>query len=145
MNVLDNGGRYWLNFCTVRSFFRTLLALVALLLLLPVMMAGASYRMPAGACASHSCCAHHLSCPHASQGVEVQDGCARHEHGHHHHARLLLMREDARRVDYHAVAIVPDDCTSPPMPQFVLHNQAGQEVGVELPPLYGGYLSPQRC
>lgn len=122
-----------------------MLLVVAMLLLLPVMMAGASYGLPGAGCSARSCCSLHHCCAHELQGLQPHGKCAEHDHRHHDRERMQLMRDDVRRADFNAPLAVEEPiewragqfhaCAA----RFVVNAPVG------LPPLYGGYLRPLRC
>lgn len=122
-----------------------MLLAVALLLLLPVMMAGATYGLPGAGCVSHSCCALHHCCAHELQSCLEQGKCAEHDHRHHYHERLQLMREDARRADCAAPAVVEkgDEWSHGWSVESVSPTPIPEPGGALA--LYGGYLRPLRC
>ena len=122
-----------------------MLLVVAMLLLLPVMMAGASYGLPGAGCVTRSCCALHHCCAYERQGGLEHGKCAEHEHRHHYHERLQLMRENARHADCSAPALADDSeqWSSGVLPEPGIELAVVEPVG--LPPLYGGYMCPQRC
>lgn len=128
----------------MRTVTRMLLV-VAMFMLLPVMMSGALYGLPGADCVAHSCCGLHHCCAHETQTMHEQGRCAEHDHRHHQHERMQLMREDARRAEAPApAAVVESTChATHELPHWVVPG-ASSETG-NLPPLYGGYLRPRRC
>lgn len=143
-NRLDNALLLWLNSGVVRTLSRMLLV-VAMLLLLPVMMAGASYGLPGAGCVTYSCCTLHHCCAHERQGGLEHGKCAEHEHRHHYHERMQLMRENAHRSDISApVAVVESEGWSI-APVIIRVVTRVVHEPLELPLLYGGYLRPLRC
>lgn len=143
-NLLDIFMYLWLNDRVVRTLSRMLLVVV-ILLLLPVMMAGASYGLPGAGCAFPSCCALHHCCAHELQGGLEHGKCAEHEHRHHYQERMQLMRENARRADFNAPLAVVEPAEWTASPVNVRHVPYERISPVGLPPLYSGYLRPQRC
>lgn len=122
-----------------------MLLVVAMLLLLPVMIAGATYGLPGVRGVTPSCCALHHCCAHELQGCLEHGKCAEHEHRHHFHERMLLMRENARRADISAPMVEAEPVEWSARPVAVRCAPRSIETPPGLRPLYGGYMRPQRC
>lgn len=119
--------------------------LVVVLLLLPVLMTGASLEVPGAGCSVQNCCVLANCHGHA----EEIDAIGQHADGHHHHShrheRILLLNDAGQRTDCRQVAIpaagVPrlaDVCLSRTTPVVLRPLVTG-------PPPYGGYALPLRC
>ena len=144
LNVLDNFKHVWLNVRVVRTLSRMLLV-VAMLLLLPVMMAGATYGLPGAGGVSCSCCALHHCCGHEWQAGPEHDKCVEHGHRYHYHERMQLMRENARRADISAPVVVEESASRGTPSVLVRCAPRGITSVQGLPRMYGGYLRPHRC
>ena len=122
-----------------------MLLVVAMLLLLPVMMAGATYGLPGTGGVSCSRCALHHCCGHEWQANPEHDKCVEHGHRYHYHERMQLMRENARRADISAPVVVEEPADRGTSPALLRCEPRGIMPVQGLPRMYGGYLRPHRC
>lgn len=122
-----------------------MLLVVAMLMLLSVMMTGASYGLPGTVCVADSSSALHHCCAHELQGWLDHGECAEHERRHHCRERMLLMRADARRSDICAPVAVVESGAWCIAPVIIREFSRVVHEPLDLPPLYGGYLHPRRC
>lgn len=130
----------------MRGVMRTIsrVIMVVVFLLLPVFMTGASLEVPGADCCAHNCCMVAQCAGHAGAD-ELPEGWSAHHHERHAHDRILLLRDaglrDARTVVPQlpvvqvAVGTIEVQGDERPLPEPIVTG----------PPLYGGFLLPQRC
>ena len=116
--------------------------LVVVLLLLPVIMTGASLELPGAGCHAGNCCV--VAACHAH---EVEDAPAVHDHHHHRHAheRIQLLRDAGLRDSSPSVAAFDALPASPSLRFTSLEQAHCSPYLLAAPPPYRGYLIPQRC
>lgn len=120
------------------------IVMVAVFLLLPVFVTGASLEVPGVDCCPHHCCMSAQYAGHAGAD-ELPEGWSDHHHERHAHDCILLLRDaglrDARTVAPRSSVVQ--------MPMVAVVEQGDEspltEPAVMRPPLYGGFLLPQRC
>lgn len=134
-------GGNWLNGAAVKSMSRIMLVVV--LLLLPVIVTGASLEVPGVRCSVQNCCAMAHCGEHEELGAAHD--CLLHGHHHHHHERIQLLFDAGGKAPVAVVAGVV--CEPPPFAfcsAFAWGNMPAVEAWLH-PPLYPGYMHPQRC
>lgn len=119
--------------------------LVVVLLLLPVLMTGASLEVPGARCNVQNCCllAHCHGCGEAA--AEDAQGVHGHHHHPHRHYKMLLLNDAGQRMNHELVSVpvvpVPaSHCSGLEAPRLVCALL--QYTG---PPPYGGHVAPLRC
>ena len=119
--------------------------LVVVLLLLPVLMTGASLEVPGAGCSVQNCCVLANCHGHAEEIDAAGQQADGHHHHTHRHERILLLNDAGQRADCRQVAIpaagVPrlaGVCQSRTTPVVLRPLVTG-------PPPYGGYEVPLRC
>ena len=117
--------------------------LVVVLLLLPVIMTGASLELPGAGCHAGNCCV--VAACHAH---EAEDEPAAHDHHHHRHAheRILLLSDAGMRDAAPTVAAFASLAEKAVMHcKFLEMAERCSLPLLAAPPPYRGYLIPQRC
>lgn len=132
-----------LNVSAVRKLSRMMLVVV--MLLLPVLMTGASLEVPGSGVHALNCCLPVCCNGHASHCAEPDECMLEHRHHHHCHECIRLLMDAGLRYQYSPVVVSGISRVDIPCPVRRGRCFLPRQLQLNTAPPYPGYLAPLRC